>query len=166
MAMTARHHLHQLLESFDTSMLITHAGEKLHARPMAVAAVEGERTLWFVTSTSSPKSSEIREDTRVSATFQSQARFVALSGRARLVEDREKIAQLWQPAWKVWFPNGKDDPSIALIRVDVSDAEFWDNAGAKGVRYALEAAKAFFTHDTPRPDSEQHGRVKSPEVAS
>ena len=46
------------------------------------------------------------------------------------------------------------------IRVTVEDAEFWDNAGTKGIRYALSAAKAIVTGETPAPASGQHGRVK------
>jgi hypothetical protein len=61
----------------------------------------------------------------------------------------------------VWFPNGKDDPSLALIRVAIDDAEFWDDAGAKGVRYAFEAVKAFVSRTTPSSVEGQHGRVKA-----
>jgi general stress protein 26 len=143
-------------------MLITHHGEGEHARPMAVAGVEGVNTLWFVTSLNAPKSEEIRRDARVSATFQSDKRYVALSGQAELITDRAKIHQLWKPAWKVWFPEGKDDPSLALIRVTVNDAEFWDDAGTKGLRYVFEAAKALLSKERPGHVEGLHGRVKSP----
>ncbi len=157
-------HLHELLASFDTAMLITHHGEKSHGRPKAIAAVEDGAagdTVWFVTSIDSPKADEISNDARVSATFQTSQKFVALSGTASLVMDRAKIHELWKESWKVWFPEGKDDPAIALVRVKVEDAEFWDNAGAKGVRYAFEAVKALVTGDTPEPVAGLHGRVKA-----
>lgn len=152
-------HLKELLESFDTAMLITRHGEDVHARPMAVAAIEGANTVWFVTGDASPKADEIKSDERVSATFQGRFEFVALSGRASIVRDRKKIEELWQTSWKAWFPNGKDDPNIALIRVTVTDAEFWDMAGAKGIRYAFEVAKAVLTGDTPDITGGQHGRL-------
>ncbi len=162
MGESKREHLKELLESFDTAMLMTHHGDKEHARPMAIAAVEGPNTLWFVTQQDSPKSDEIRKDPRVSATFQAPRRFVALSGRAELVDDRKKVEELWQASWKVWFPNGKEDPNITLIKVAVEDAEFWDNAGTKGIRYVFEAAKALFRHTTPAIGEVLHGRVKAP----
>ena len=155
-------HLKDLLEAFDTAMLITRHGEREHARPMAIAGVEDANTLWFVTSDDSPKSDEIRSDARASVTLQSATRYVALSGIARLVDDRRKIDELWKPTWKAWFPNGKDDPKLVLIRVSVTDAEFWDNAGTKGIRYAFEAAKALVTGEPAAPVSGQHGRVTSP----
>lgn len=159
MAENTKKHLQELLETFDTAMFITHHGDGQHARPMAVAGVEGVNTLWFVTSLDAPKSDEIRRDARVSITFQSERRFVALSGQAELVGDRTKIHELWKPAWKVWFPLGKDDPSLSLIRVTVTDAEFWDNAGARGLRYVFEAAKALIAKEKPATAEGQHGRV-------
>jgi general stress protein 26 len=159
-------HLHELLESFDTAMLITRHHDGMHARPMAVADVEGAHCVWFVTSVDSPKAEEIRTDPRVSATFQANRKFVALSGNAELVRDRAKIDALWKDVWKVWFPNGKDDPSIALIRVSVDDAELWDNAGAKGIRYVFQAVKDVLAGERPTPVDGQHARIKAPEASS
>lgn len=153
-------HLNELLESFDTAMLLTRDGDQNHARPMAIADIEGANTVWFVTSNDSPKAEEIRSDARVSATFQSNRRFVALSGTSSLVRDRARIDALWKESWKVWFPKGKEDPSIALIKVNVEDAEFWDNAGGKGIRYVFEAAKALLSGERPDPVPGAHGRVK------
>lgn len=161
-ANTNKRHLHELLESFDTTLFVTRHGDELHARPMAVAAVEGTNCLWLVTSIDSQKVVEIRRDPRVSATFQSDdGRYVALSGSAELVTDRAKIQTLWKERWRAWFPQGKDDPSLALIRVSVDDAEFWDDAGAKGVRHVFEQVKAIASRERPAPLSGEHGRVKS-----
>jgi general stress protein 26 len=142
-------------------MFVTRHGEELHARPMAVAAVEGTNCVWLATSIDSPKAEEIRRDPRVSATFQSdKGRYVALSGSAELVPDRAKIDSLWKEVWRVWFPQGKKDPSLALIRITVDDAEFWDDAGAKGVRHVFEQVKAVVTRERPAPVPGEHGRVK------
>ena len=156
-------HLTELLESFDTALLLTRDGDENHARPMAIAEIEGASTLWFVTSNESPKADEIRGDSCVSVTFQSDRKFIALSGTSALVRDRSRIDALWKDTWKVWFPKGKDDPSIALIKVNVQDAEFWDNAGVKGIRYVFEAVKAVIKGETPEPVPGAHGRVKSAE---
>ena len=153
-------HLNELLDSFDTAMLLTRDGDQNHARPMAVAEVEATNTIWFVTSNGSPKVDEIRADSRVSVTFQSDRKFVALSGTSAVVKDRARIDALWKEAWKVWFPKGKEDPAIALIKVTVEDAEFWDNAGGNGIRYAFEAATALLTGERPEPVAGAHGRVK------
>jgi len=160
MAESTKQHLKELLESFDTAMLVTRHDDRDHARPMAVAGVEGASTLWFVTSQNTPKSEEIRRDGRVSVTFQSDKRYVALSGVAELMTDPAKIDELWKTSWNVWFPQGKDDPNLVLIRVTVTDAELWDHAGSKGIRYAFEAAKALVTGKTTELGEDLHARVK------
>jgi len=161
-ATPTKKHLHELLEAFDTAMFVTRHGEELHARPMAVAAVEGTNCVWLATSIDSPKAAELRRDARVSATFQSETgRYVALSGSAELVTDRAKVDALWKEAWRAWFPKGKDDPSLALIRVSVDDAEFWDDGGATGARHAFEKVKAFASRERAAPVIGEHGRVKS-----
>lgn len=166
MAETTEKHLKKLLESFDTAMLITRHDDFDHARPMTVAGVDGASTIWFATTEDAPKSAEIRRDARAAATFQSRKRWVAVSGIAELVKDREKVHQLWKPSWKVWFPKGKDDPSIVLIRLTVTDAEFWDNGGAKGIRYVLEALKALFSRRKPSMAEGQHARIHLVEAAA
>lgn len=153
-----KQHLKDLIKSFDTAMFITRSGESLHARPMAIAGTEEANILWFVTSNDSPKIDELKNDSRASATFQSSSRFVGLSGNAALVTDRWKIIELWKPAWKAWFKD-ENDPTIVLIRVVVKDAEFWDNAGTRGIRYAFEAVKAALTGTEPDPIEGIHGRI-------
>jgi general stress protein 26 len=155
-----KQHLHELLESFDTAMLITRHGEKNHARPMAIAGVDGASTVWFSTPIESEKVAEIGSDHSVSVTFQKDRKFVALSGKAEVVTDRAKVEELWKDSWKIWFPKGKMDPSIALIRVDVDDAEFWDIAGGKGIRFAFEVVKSLIAGERAGSVPDQHGRVR------
>lgn len=45
--------------------------------------------------------------------------------------------------WKVWFPGGKSDPSIALIRFDTIEGGYWENGGSRGIRFLVKAAKAY-----------------------
>jgi general stress protein 26 len=40
------------------------------------------------------------------------------------------------------FPEGKDDPSLVIIKIELQDAEYWDNSGGEGVSYAMTALKA------------------------
>lgn len=59
------------------------------------------------------------------------------------------------------FPGGKDDPSIVLLRVDVTAGEYWDNSGTSGLKYLIEAGKALVTGDRPDlgNDPKVHGKV-------
>lgn len=154
-------HLYDLLRDFDTAMLITRAADgHLHARPMAVAELRADADAYFVTDIGSPKIAEIDADADVLLTFQSARQYAAVYGRVNVVQDRQLIDRLWKEAWQVWFPRGKSDPSIALLRFDAERGEFWDNAGMRGVQYAFEAAKAYVRGETPQADSDRHGRVR------
>lgn len=155
-----------LLGKFDTGMLITHAGNNnLHGRPMAVAQLEEFPQgcdLWFVTSYDTPKMDEIRSNSQVLVTFQNRNdQFLSLSGRAELVRDRQKVDELWQEPFKVWFPEGKDDPNLVLIQVHASQGEYWDNGGLNKISFLFEAMKAYTTGDTPNvKEGAQHGKVQ------
>ncbi|MGB8167900.1 MAG: pyridoxamine 5'-phosphate oxidase family protein [Chthoniobacteraceae bacterium] len=158
-----REQFHELLKQFSTAMLITNAGEdRLRARPMAVARVEDDDRVWFITGAETAKVHEIENDTRVHLVAQNdRSAYLSLSGHADLVRDRSKVAELWQEPFRVWFPEGKDDPNIELILVHPDEGEFWDNEGVNKVRYIFQAAKAYVTGTTPAvAEGEQHGRVR------
>jgi general stress protein 26 len=156
-------HFISLLKKFHTAMLVTHTGEYgFHARPMAIARVEDNGRLWFITNTDTAKVHEIEMDSHVHLVAQDgNSAFLSLSGRANLIGDREMIADLWQEPFRVWFPEGKDDPNIELIAVRPERGEFWDSTGANRCKYLWEAAKAYVTGSTPdADDGDLHGKVR------
>jgi general stress protein 26 len=155
--------LQDLLKEFDVAMLATRTAEgQLRARPMALAEVEPEGTLWFLTDRRSAKVEELERDDHVLVTMQSKARFVSLSGTASPVEDRAKVARLWKVEWQVWFPGGKDDPNLVLLRVDGKLGEYWDSSGTSGLTYLIEAGKALLTGTRPvvERDPKVHSKVE------
>jgi general stress protein 26 len=105
---------------------------------------------------------EIAADNHVNVVMQSQLKFVSISGHAAPVEDRAKVAELWNEAWKTWFPKGKDDPSLVLLRVDGDAGEYWDNSGSSGIKYLIEAGKAYLSGTRPdvEGDPKIHGKVR------
>lgn len=142
--------LHELLDGFGVAMLVTRTPDGgLRGRPMALAEAEPGGTLWFATDRHSGKVDELAKDNHVAVTMQSGSKFVSLSGTAAVVEDRAKVAKLWKAEWKVWFPGGKDDPNIALLRVDGHAGEYWDNSGTSGIKYLIEAGRALVTGTRP-----------------
>jgi general stress protein 26 len=162
-----RAHLREVVSDFDTAMLVTRtpAGE-VRARPLALAAPETgadmleDGVLYFPTSLASPKIEEIAADPRVAVTMQDRRRFVSISGTARILSDRALVDRLWAEAWKVWFPDGREDPELCLLEVTPTAAESWDPKGGKGLRDLFEAAKAYEQGETPETTDEQHAKVR------
>jgi general stress protein 26 len=155
--------LHELLEDFGVAMLATRTEDsQIRARPMALAEVEPDGTMWFLTDRHSPKISEIAKDSHVAVTMQSSTKYVSLSGAASAVEDRETVARPWKLEWKVWFPGGEEDPNLIFVRIDGDSGEYWDNSGMNGAKYLFEAGKALLTGSRPTIDHDPkiHAKVE------
>ncbi|RYF89653.1 MAG: hypothetical protein EOO03_05500 [Chitinophagaceae bacterium] len=43
-----------------------------------------------------------------------------------LVEDQQKVDELWNDFMKAWFPGGKTDPELSLLRASVTSGHYWD----------------------------------------
>jgi len=119
---------------------------RLRSRPMATQKAEFQGTLWFLTYDDSPKTNEIEREQQVNVSYSDPADqcYVSISGRARVTRDRQRIRELWSPIHKAWFPNGEDDPNIAVIEVNADEAEYWDSPNGAFVKIA-GLAKAMAT---------------------
>lgn len=53
--------------------------------------------------------------------------FACLAGSIRVDNDPAMIDKLWSKQVESWFPGGRDDPSLTLIRFDIEDAELWES---------------------------------------
>jgi general stress protein 26 len=158
-----REHVRKLLAGFDTAMLVTRTPEgAVRARPLSIAEKTGDGTLYFSTAIESGKVHDLEHDARAAVVLQATGKYLSLSGEARLQRDRTLIQQLWSEAWRVWFPKGPDDPSLCLVVFEPHEADYWDAAGATGLKYFFELAKAYVTHTRPGSDrDERHtGHVK------
>lgn len=121
--------LQELIKDIEYGMLTTLDDGSLRSRPMAtMGQMDADATLWFFTDASSHKAVEVEQQHQVNVSFAApdKQRYVSLSGTAHIVRDREKMQELWQPALKAWFPKGLDEPNIALVKVRVEQAEYWD----------------------------------------
>ena len=117
----------------------------IDSRPMALQNTPFDGTFWFLTRGSSGKVDEVQADRHVTLTFAepSDHKYITLKGKASVSQDQSKVHDLWNEMYKAWFPNGPDDPEIAVMRVDVSDGDYWDSSSSKLVffaKYALAAA--------------------------
>lgn len=108
--------------------LVTWSGHKQHARPMDARIDEDAHKVYFLTDVDGVKDDEIREYLMVSITFANPTKFkfVTMSGKAQVSNDRAKIAELWDKADKAFWDSAQD-PAIRLLVVDLEEAELWDS---------------------------------------
>lgn len=121
--------LGDLIKDIRFAMLTTADDQgHLRSRPMTTQHREFDGDLWFFTGRSTPKVGDISHDQKVNVSYAApdDDRYVSISGIAQIVEDREKMKEFWNPAYKVWFPDGVEDPDLVLVKVEVEEAEYWD----------------------------------------
>lgn len=144
--------LADLIDEASIAMLTTaDADGNLRSRPLATLQMDSEGKLWFFTALSSGKVDEIDQHRKVNLSYAHVERqdYVSISGHARLFRDPEKMQELWTPWVQPWFPDGLNDPDLALLEVTVDDAEYWD-APASRTQRLFGLATALSTGKTDR----------------
>ena len=155
-----RNNLYEVVNDFDVAMLVTHTANTMHARPMAIARLDDGMGAYLVTDINSIKVDEISVNPQAILTFQSARKFASVRGELTVLSDRQLIEKMWKEAWKLWFPDGKSDPNIALLKFTAHEGEYWDNGGMQGLKYVYDAAKAYMTGETLKTDGAQHSKVR------
>ena len=122
----------------------------LTSRPLTCQQVDDEGNLWFFVSDTEQFTHDLADNPSVNVAFANvdDHVYVSVSGQAELTRDRAKAEALWNPMVGAWFPQGLDDPHLALLRVAMQGAEYWDTASSKMVTL-FAMAKAAITGKPP-----------------
>ena len=124
----------QLLKDIRYAMLTTQESDgDFHDRPVYTHGVDDDGKIWFFTHATGRKVREMGRDPRVGVSYEDHGSetYVTLAGTAEVVKDQAKIDELWVDGLKAWFSEGKDDPSISLVKVHPHQGEYWDKPGGK-----------------------------------
>jgi general stress protein 26 len=136
--------LNPLINGIEVSMLTTvRADGTLHSCPMATQPAAPDGALWFFSGNHSDKVEAIKTDQRVNLAYSDLAsqRYVSVTGNCELVRDHARAKELWDPAYKTWYPKGFDDPNLILLRVLILDVEYWDADQGRMLRLTGFAAQ-------------------------
>jgi len=101
------------------------------SRPMAQQEVEFDGDLWFFAERNSRKVAHIATNPHVSVTLTSNDTWISIDGDAEIVDDTAKAKELWNQWVEAWMPQGAEDPSVVLIKVNGHSAEYWDTPGGR-----------------------------------
>ncbi len=158
-----RSRLTELIKDIRFAMFTTRHGDgRLHSRPMTTRLPidDDDRRLWFFASRSGEPVADIARDSAVNISYADpgEDHYVSVSGNATLVEDMARKNELWSTLVEAWFPGGVDDPDLALVKVDIAQAEYWDVKTNKAMQL-FKMAKAAVTGDKPD-DLGDHGKVR------
>src|SRR4051812_48895859 len=108
----------ELTKKIPICMLSTWTGQELRARPMDARSRPEENTIYFLTDARHHKDDEIEKYPQVMLAFadHSANKFLSLSGRAVVSNDRAKIKELWEPTAQAWWKD-ENDPNIRVLKV-------------------------------------------------
>lgn len=165
--------LKSLAEDIRFCMYTTIEDGKIVSRPMTTLDIDAEGNVWFFTS----RHTELVKDARHGDARHGDARhgdarhgntvtliyadpksntYLSVSGTASIVESEHRKEELWNLMSKAWFPGGKDDPDLAVLRVTTQEAAYWDSTSSKMVVF-FSMLKAVITGTTP--DGGDHGKL-------
>jgi general stress protein 26 len=85
---------------------------------------DADAAIWFFTSRTGP----FAAGGPATATLSGKGHdlFARFTGLLREEADPEHLEQEWSPAIEAWFPGGRDNPDLMMLRMDLDRAEIWN----------------------------------------
>lgn len=132
--------LRELIQDLPVAMM-THVDSdgSLVSRPMSPLEFDRNGALWFYIDLRHAKVEHMGV-ANLSFADSARATYVSMSGRGQIQVDRARIAQLWTPLARPWFPDGPDSEHLALLKFIPDAAEYWDAPKSSMVRMVALAA--------------------------
>ena len=118
----------------------TPAGE-LHSRPLTLGSIDDDGTIQFLVDIGAAWVAGLRHGDAInlSITNDDDKVWVSIAGTASVVEDRATAHRLWSPEYDTFFTDGLDSPTLRVLVVDPSTAEYWDAPSSRIERLAVKA---------------------------
>lgn len=135
--------LSDVLDGLNIAMVATaDADGTWGARPLSLAHSDGA-VLTFLVSVDADWVQALEHTgsaTTVTFAETSNNTYVAVQGSARTSDDRDRIAELWNPGAAAYFES-QDDPQVRALEVTVDRGEYWDGPhGRLGALLQLASA--------------------------
>jgi len=150
--MTARQidRVWDIIEKVAVAMLTTRFASGLRARPLEARPDREAGTIWFLTDVRSGKDEEVAASPDVGLVFidAGDKAYLSITGRAEILRDTTRAAEIWKSTDQLWWPGGPNDPTLRVLRVEPKTAELWDGPSSSAVA-AFEFAKAKLTGTKP-----------------
>jgi general stress protein 26 len=123
-----------------------------HSQPMTAFREEETGTMWFFTRNDTDLARDVAapgQSAMFSYGSKDQKVWACIHGELSAQgRDPAIIDRYWNPVLAAWYPGGKDDPDLTLLRFDADDGRVWVSDG--GVfKFAYEIAKANVTKTLP-----------------
>jgi general stress protein 26 len=148
-----------LMKEIPVAMVVTRFGDGqgMRARPMAVRPDQKQGVIYFLTDVDGPKDVEVGRNANICLALADNKtqKYLSISGRAEIIEDKDRVRQIWSIYDKAFWTD-ENDSRIRILRVTPESAEFWEEAG-RFVTVAKLVAASFSSERTSLGKSEKVG---------
>lgn len=106
--------------------------------------------LWFITAKDTDLARSVAsgpQDAMHVVSDGGQGLYARIHGTLSLSDNRAKLDELWNAVASSWFEDGKQDPDVQLLRLNLTEAEVWATGGSMAFLYQI--AKSKITGDKP-----------------
>ena len=130
--------------------MLTHVDDHGHliSKPMATQEVDFDGTVRFIAERASEQALSITQRPDVNVAYSGSGAWVSLSGKARIVNDEDKLREMWSSFTDSWLEGGPENPNNIIIEVDGDTAEYWDSPGSSKVTQVANLIKSKVTGET------------------
>ncbi|MGB7404271.1 MAG: pyridoxamine 5'-phosphate oxidase family protein [Pacificimonas sp.] len=135
-----------------TAGMLGVTGSGQHLQPMTHFTSRDEKALYFFSSRSSDLVAAITPGATALYTYVAKDHdyHACMKGKLSISNDPALIEKFWSPIVGAWFADGKSDPDLALLRLELEDAAIWASTDST-LKFGWEIAKANVT-DSSDPD--------------
>jgi len=129
--------IRSLVEASKVVMLATRLDEiPFSVCPITLQEIDKQGNIWFFSSKDSGHFNDIEFDNRVQIIYSDddEQTYISIFGNAKYVVDENKVDELWSPMLKNWY-EGKDDPNLVLLKINIDSAYYWDTDESKLVSF-------------------------------
>jgi general stress protein 26 len=120
--------LSKLMRKIDFCMFVTQGNRGgMSSRPMSNNRdVSFKGDCYFFTDGKTQKVRDIKANPQVSLNFEgAKDLFISVSGKAKLITDKQTFMEHWVDDLGRWFKKGIDTPGLTLIHVKGSKLRYW-----------------------------------------
>ena len=135
-------------------------GSGQHMQPMTPYFDRIEGKIWFITSRDTDLVSAVGQGGSAMFTFVGKKNdyYACMRGDITVRHDEAKLDEIWSVVAAAFFDDGRRDPEVTLLCLDLRDAAIWATDG-NPFHFGLEIAKANMDRDR-KPDLGKHVKVR------
>ena len=129
-----------------------------HFQPMTAFAEPESNSLWFYTRSDTALARASEPGVNAMFVLMADDMQACIGGELKLRWDSLHRDKYWNAAVAAWYPQGKDDPELAMMRLACHDAQVWLNE-AGPMKFGWEIAKANLVGSEPHLGSSTNLRL-------